>query len=98
MSVLVGSQSRVLTSILRQPATRLRLALAAVVSALAGGSGVLLLAVAAWFLTGAAIAGAAGPSAAMAFNYLLPSALIRLLAITRTLGRYGERYLSHRAA
>jgi ATP-binding cassette subfamily C protein CydC len=87
-----------LNSILRHPATRRGLALAAGVSTLTGVSGVLLLAVAGWFLTGAALAGAAGPAAALAFNYLLPSALIRLLAITRTVGRYGERYLSHRAA
>ncbi len=98
MSAFLGSQSRVLAAVLGRRENRLRLAAAAVVSALAGVSGVLLLAVAAWFLTGAAIAGAAGPAAALAFNYLLPSALIRLLAITRTVGRYGERYLSHRAA
>ena len=98
MSGLARTESRVLASVLLRPETRLRLAVAAVASALAGVSGVLLLAVAAWFLTGAAIVGAAGPAAAMAFNYLLPSALIRLLAITRTVGRYGERYLSHRAA
>lgn len=57
-----------------------------------------LLALSGWFITAAAIAGAAGPIAARAFNYLIPSALIRLLAIVRTAARYFERLLSHRAA
>ncbi|MGN6376801.1 MAG: ATP-binding cassette domain-containing protein [Sphingomonas sp.] len=70
-------------------------ALAAIVAAL---SSILLLAISGWFLTAAAIAGAAGPVAAVAFNYLIPSATIRLLAILRTVSRYGERLLSHKAA
>lgn len=57
-----------------------------------------LLGAAGWFLVGAGMAGMAGPSAAAAFNYLLPSAAIRAAAITRTAGRYGERMLGHRAA
>lgn len=57
-----------------------------------------LLALAGWFLTAAAIAGSTGPIAARAFNYLVPSAFIRLFAILRTVGRYFERLLSHRAA
>ncbi len=65
---------------------------------LAGLASILLLALSGWFLTGAAIAGAAGPAAVLAFNYLLPSAGIRGLAIVRTAARYGERLLSHRAA
>ncbi len=59
---------------------------------------VTLLGVSGWFLTGAAIAGAAGPLIAQGFNYLLPSALIRTLAIARTLLRYGERYTGHSVA
>ncbi len=43
---------------------------------------VLLLGVSGWFITGAALAGAAGAASAMAFNILLPSACIRLLAIS----------------
>lgn len=71
--------------------------------AVAAGGGVAiatvgLLALSGWFITAAAIAGAAGPLAARAFNYLVPSALIRLLAIIRTVARYFERLLSHRAA
>ncbi|MEG3146508.1 ATP-binding cassette domain-containing protein [Sphingomonas sp. RT2P30] len=57
-----------------------------------------LLALSGWFITAAAIAGAAGPFGARAFNYLIPSALIRLLAIVRTTARYFERLLSHRAS
>ena len=59
---------------------------------------VMLLGVSGWFLTAAAIAGAAGPAAAQGFNYLLPSALIRTLAIARTVLRYGERYTGHSVA
>ncbi|MBQ1499017.1 MAG: ATP-binding cassette domain-containing protein [Sphingomonas sp.] len=72
-----------------------RAGIAAIVAALAG---VLLLAVSGWFLTAAALAGAAGPVAALGFNYLIPSAAIRGLAILRTVGRYGERLFSHQAA
>ena len=61
-------------------------------------SSVGLLALSGWFITAAAVSGAAGPIAARAFNYLIPSALIRLLAILRTVGRYFDRLLSHRAA
>ena len=50
-----------------------------------------------WFITAAALAGGAA-AAAQTFNYLLPSAVIRLLAILRTGGRYGERVLGHEAA
>jgi ATP-binding cassette subfamily C protein CydC len=37
-------------------------------------------------------------AAVQAFNYLLPSAAIRLLAIARTASRYGERLTGHSAA
>lgn len=57
-----------------------------------------LLALSGWFITAAAIAGAAGPGVARGFNYLIPAATIRLLAILRTVGRYFERLLSHRTA
>lgn len=69
--------------------------LAAAVAAL---SAILLLAISGWFLTAAALAGASGVTAALAFNYLIPSAAIRLFALLRTGSRYGERLLSHRAA
>lgn len=59
---------------------------------------VVLLGLSGWFITAAALAGVAGPIAAQGFNYMLPSAGIRLLAILRTAGRYGERLASHDAA
>ena len=52
-----------------------------------------LLAVSGWFITAMAVAGAAGVS----INYFTPAAIIRALAIVRTVGRYGERYLTHDA-
>ncbi|WP_374385723.1 ATP-binding cassette domain-containing protein [Sandaracinobacter sp.] len=67
--------------------------LCAVAAAFAGSA---LLGLSGWFLVGAGLAGLAG--AAGAFNYLVPSAFIRLAAILRTGGRYGERLLSHKAA
>jgi ATP-binding cassette, subfamily C, bacterial CydC len=53
-----------------------------------------LLAVAAWFLACMALAGASGA----VFNYYVPAAAIRTLAIVRSIGRYAERLLSHDAA
>jgi ATP-binding cassette subfamily C protein CydC len=55
-----------------------------------------LLGVSGWFITGAAAAGIGGT--ALAFNYMLPSAGIRLCAVLRTAGRYGERLTGHQAA
>jgi ATP-binding cassette subfamily C protein CydC len=72
-----------------------RASLSAVLAAL---SGVALLGFSGWFLAGAALAGAAGGAALQSFNYLIPSAAIRLAAIARTGGRYLERLLAHEAA
>ena len=58
----------------------------------------LLLGISGWFIRAAALAGAAGTTAAVAFNTLLPSACIRLLAIVRTGCRYSERLSGHEAA
>ena len=74
------------------------LALAAGAALVLGGVSVLLPGLSGWFITAAAVAGAAGLAAAQAFNYLLPSAAIRLFATLRTLGRYGERVMGHEAA
>lgn len=74
------------------------LALAAVSAAAVTVSSVLLLGLSGWFITGAALAGLAGPAAASAFNYMLPAVGIRLLAIVRTTGRYAERVVGHDAA
>jgi ATP-binding cassette, subfamily C, bacterial CydC len=57
-----------------------------------------LLGLSGWFLSGAAVAGITGLGAVMAFNYLLPSAAIRALAIMRTVLRYFERLMGHTAA
>lgn len=70
-------------------------ALAAAVLALCA---VLLMGLSGWFIAAAAAAGAGGKAAVMAFNYLLPSAGVRLLAILRTAARYGERLAGHAAA
>lgn len=70
---------------------------AALLGAVVGLASVLLLGVSGWFLTAAALAGAAGTAAALALNYMLPSALIRLLAIARTGARYGEAVFAHDA-
>lgn len=65
---------------------------------MAAAAATLLLGLSGWFLAGAAMAGAGGPAAVWAFNYLLPSAGLRAMAILRTGGRYGERLFAHRAA
>lgn len=54
----------------------------------------LLMAVSGWFIASMALAGVAKTS----FNYFIPSAAIRGLAIARTVGRYGERLVTHSAA
>ncbi len=63
-----------------------------------GLAAVSLLGVSGWFIAASAAAGVAGIAAAAAFNYMLPSAAIRLLAIARTAARYGERLIGHDAA
>lgn len=77
---------------------RADLLIAAIAGAVHAAATTLLLGLSGWFLAGAALAGSAGASAVWAFNYLLPSAGLRGLAIARTAGRYGERLFSHRAA
>ena len=72
--------------------------LAALGAAVVGAASTLLLGLSGWFITGSALAGAAGLAAAQAFNVLLPSATIRLLAILRTGARYLERLSGHAAA
>lgn len=81
----------------RKPHSRLFRA-AATAAAASAVAGILLLALSGWFITGAALAGIAGVLAAQGFNYLLPSAAIRLFAIIRTASRYGERLWGHKAA
>ena len=54
----------------------------------------LLMALSGWFIASMAVSGASG----IPFNYILPAAAIRALAIVRTVGRYGERLVTHEAA
>lgn len=75
-----------------------RLRLAALAAALVSVASVTLLGLSGWFITGAAIAGAGGFAAVQAFNYLLPAAVIRMLAVIRTGARYVERVSGHAAA
>lgn len=63
------------------------------VAAVSTLAGIALIAVAGHFITAMALAGASS----MAINYYTPAALIRLLAIMRTLGRYLERLITHDA-
>ncbi len=57
-----------------------------------------LLTLSGWFITSSAIAGVLAPDGiAIAFNFMQPAAEIRALAIIRTLGRYGERVVTHEA-
>ena len=52
-----------------------------------------LMAVSGWFIAAMALAGTAG----LAINYYTPAAAIRLFAIVRSAGRYGERLITHEA-
>ncbi len=75
-----------------------RLMIAAAAAGTVSAAAVCLLGLSGWFITGAALAGAAGSAAAQSFNYMMPSAIIRLLAIVRTGARYVERVSGHEAA
>ncbi|MCX7120818.1 MAG: ATP-binding cassette domain-containing protein [Gammaproteobacteria bacterium] len=57
-------------------------------------SSVTLLALSAWFISASALAGITVISAAN-FNYFIPAALIRFLALIRILSRYGDRVINH---
>jgi ABC-type transport system involved in cytochrome bd biosynthesis fused ATPase/permease subunit len=70
--------------------------LAILLAVVASVSGVLLTGISVWFLGAVALAGL-GP-AALAFNFHIPAALVRLFALSKTLGKYGERVVGHRAA
>src|ERR1035437_5409681 len=62
----------------------------------AAASGILLTGISVWFLGAVALAGL-GP-AALAFNFHTPAAFVRLFALSKTIGKYGERVVGHRAA
>lgn len=59
-------------------------------------AGVALLGLSGWFITATAAAGSAAATA-LAFDVFRPAAGIRMLALLRTGGRYGERLVSHDA-
>jgi ATP-binding cassette subfamily C protein CydC len=59
-------------------------------------SGILLTGISVWFLGAVALAGL-GP-AALVFNFHTPAAFVRLFALSKTAGKYGERVVGHRAA
>lgn len=58
-------------------------------------AGIGLLGLSGWFITASAVAGLAGAGAV--FDVFRPSALVRFLALGRTVARYGERVLTHDA-
>lgn len=70
--------------------------LALLLGALTLFSAIALLATSGWFITASALAGLTLASS-FTFDYFRPAALIRLFAIVRTAGRYGERVTSHHA-
>lgn len=71
------------------------LRLGAVLAILTLLAGIGLLSLSGWFITAAAIAGAAGVG--RSFNYLFASGGVRGFAMGRTLGRYAERLATHEA-
>src|SRR5450759_3481333 len=70
--------------------------LAIMLAVAAAASGILLTGISVWFLGAVALAGL-GP-AALAFNFHTPAAFVRLFALSKTIGKYGERVVGHRAA
>jgi ATP-binding cassette subfamily C protein CydC len=70
--------------------------LALLLAVAAAVSGILLTGISVWFLGAVALAGL-GP-AALAFNFHTPAAFVRLFALSKTAGKYGERVVGHRAA
>lgn len=80
----------------RMPRRLGRFALAALLGVLTLLASFGLLSLSGGFITAAAIAGASTASA-IAFDIFRPGAIIRLFAIVRTAGRYGERLASHDA-
>ena len=61
--------------------------------AIASLAAVVLLGLSGWFISAAGLATALG--LALVFNYLTPGAIVRLMAILRTAGRYGEQVTAH---
>ncbi|MGZ5026474.1 MAG: thiol reductant ABC exporter subunit CydC [Methylobacter sp.] len=69
-----------------------------ILSLLTALASIALLTLSGWFISASAIAGLVVLDGnTLAFNFMLPAAQIRALAISRTLGRYGERVITHEA-
>jgi ATP-binding cassette subfamily C protein CydC len=69
-----------------------------VLSLITSLAAIVLLTLSGWFISASALAGLmVVDGQVLAFNFMLPAAQIRALAITRTLGRYGERLVTHEA-
>ncbi|ARM90736.1 cysteine ABC transporter ATP-binding/permease protein CydC (plasmid) [Rhizobium sp. CIAT894] len=68
----------------------------AALSAATVTAGIALLGLSGWFITATSLAGLSA-AAAVTFDVFAPSAGIRLLAIVRTVARYGERLATHDA-
>ncbi|MFP4520080.1 MAG: thiol reductant ABC exporter subunit CydC [Oceanicaulis sp.] len=71
------------------------LRLGAALAAITLLAGIGLLSLSGWFITASAVAGLIG--AGRAFNYLFASGGVRTFAMTRTVGRYAERMVTHDA-
>jgi ATP-binding cassette subfamily C protein CydCD len=72
------------------------LALGTGLAFLATGAAIGLLCLSGWFLAASALAGMQAATA-RAFNFFYPSVAVRLLAMIRTVTRYGERVICHDA-
>lgn len=70
--------------------------LAITFAVIASAAGILLTGISVWFLGAVALAGL-GPSA-LVFNFHIPAAFVRLFALSKTVSKYGERVVGHRAA
>ncbi len=69
-----------------------------ILSLLTAFASIALLTLSGWFISSCAIAGLVVIDGnVLAFNFMLPAAQIRALAIIRTVGRYGERLVTHEA-
>src|SRR3990167_9081310 len=73
---------------------RLQLLISLLLSIALAVSSIALLTLSGWFISAAAFAGLAATTA-IAFNYFIPAAVIRLLAFIRILSRYQDRVTSH---
>ena len=69
------------------------IALGVFLSLITAVANVVLMSISGWFIAAMALAGLAS----VTMNYFTPAAIIRAMAITRTVGRYAERLVTHEA-